>query len=247
MPDDLARAIVEAAKTFGHAIAAVPAAEAQERARAAPLRGYETAHALVRAYVAQVFQVRHSRQPRLDTLLGCRLQATPPADPALYSQAFNAVAIHLPWSEIEPEPGKFQWEAHDALVRWAGEQGHRVQAGPLIDFSGVNLPDWLWECDTDLFSIAGTLSRVRREGGAPLSAAGTHLAGLGRLEPRRRPGDARRRTAVADGPAGGYGAQGQPAARGGRRARPAVGRLPRRAAAAITRRSCSPTRCCGPV
>lgn len=156
MSDELARDLLDAAKTFGHAIAALPDAESEAKAREALLRGYEAAHDLVHAYVGQVFQVRHHRQPRLDTLLGCRLQTTP-ADPALYSQAFNAVAVNLPWNEIEPEPGQFQWEPHDALVRWAGEQGYRVQAGPLIDFSGRNLPDWLWECDTDPFSIVGTL------------------------------------------------------------------------------------------
>jgi hypothetical protein len=157
MPDALAGAIVDAAKVFGHAVATLPDATAAELAREALFRAYQSAHELVLAYVGQVFHVRHHRQPRLDTLLGCRLQTAPPADAAQYRQACNAVAVNLPWSEIEPQPGQFHWEAPDALMHWAAEQGHRVQAGPLIDFSGINLPDWLWERDTDLFSIAGTL------------------------------------------------------------------------------------------
>jgi hypothetical protein len=157
MPDTLAADILDAARTFGHAIAAQPDAEAGVQAREALLRAFWAAHDLVRAYVSQVFHVRHHRQPRLDTLLGCRLQTTTPADQALFSQSSNAVAVNLPWSEIEPEPGRCEWEAHDALLRWATEQGYRVQAGPLIDFSGRNMPDWLWDCDKDLFSIAGTL------------------------------------------------------------------------------------------
>ena len=48
------------------------------------IRAHRAAHELVQSYVSQVFRVRHHRQPRLDTLFGCRLQTVPPNDPTLF-------------------------------------------------------------------------------------------------------------------------------------------------------------------
>jgi hypothetical protein len=157
MPEALERDILDAARTFGHAVSALPDTEATSLARETLLRSYRAAHQLVVTYITQVFHVRHHRQQRLDTFLGCRLQTGAPANPAQFSQAFNAVGVPLAWCEIEPEPGDFHWETQDRLVSWAVSQGFKVQGGPLIDFSGRNLPDWLWERDADLFSLAGYL------------------------------------------------------------------------------------------
>jgi hypothetical protein len=157
MPEPLDQDILDAARTFGHAVSSLPDAEAGALARESLLKAYRAAHQLVQTYITQVFRVRHHRQQRLDTYLGCRLQTRVPSDPAQFSQAFNAVCVPLSWSEIEPEPNEFNWEAQDALVGWATAQGFKVQGGPLIDFSGRNLPDWLWERDADLFSLAGLL------------------------------------------------------------------------------------------
>ena len=62
---------------------------------------------LVQAYVEQVFQVRHSRQPRLDTSLSCGLTA-PPNPPATggdeaFHETFNAVQVCFPWRDVAPE------------------------------------------------------------------------------------------------------------------------------------------------
>jgi hypothetical protein len=157
MPEPLSEGILEAARAFGRAVAAQPDTEAGRLADASLVRAYRAAHDLVQAYVAQVFDVRHHRLPRLDTLLGCRLQSTPPTDSSGFTRAFSAAAIPMPWSEIEPEHGKLQWAAHDALVGWAAGQGLKITAGPLIDFSGRYLPDWLWERETDLFSLSAVL------------------------------------------------------------------------------------------
>jgi hypothetical protein len=187
LPDALGRDIVDAARTFGHAVSALPDPEAGTLARETLHRAFQAAHQLVECYAAQVFRVRHHRQPRLDTLSGCRLQSQVPADLAQFSRAFNAVAVPLAWNEIEPEPGKFDWGPQDALVSWATAQGHKVQAGPLIDFSGRNLPDWLWERDSDLFSLAGMLGEfveraVRRYQGSihiwQVSAGSNHAGVL---------------------------------------------------------------------
>ena len=157
MPDALAREIAESAHTFGRAIAAQPDGEATVLAQEALVRAHQAARGLVQSYIGQVFHVRHHRQPRLDTALGCRLQKSPPTNPAGFSRCFNAAVIPFAWSDIEPEQGQLDWQATDALVDWALRQGMKVMAGPLIDFSGHRLPDWLWERDTDLFSLVALL------------------------------------------------------------------------------------------
>jgi len=157
MPETLTQSIADTAHIFGRAIAAQPDREAIDLAQDALVRAHLAAPELVRSYIAQVFHVRHHRQPRLDTTLGCRLQTTPPADPAGYSRSFNAAAVPFAWKDIEPEHGNLDWRGPDALVDWAVGQGMKVMAGPLIDFSGLQLPNWLWERETDLFNLAGVL------------------------------------------------------------------------------------------
>ncbi len=128
---------------------------------------------LVGAYVGQVFQARHHRQPQLPTLLGCRITAARPSpEPsALMRQAFNSVRIPFTWSEIEPEEAVFKWDQYDALVQWARANDFTVTAGPLIDFSRARLPNWLWLWERDLQSIANfmcdfvetTIQRYRKD------------------------------------------------------------------------------------
>src|SRR5438477_145967 len=62
-----------ASRRFVRAIAEGDSPGVVPEARAALAEGYAAAGQLVQAYVGQVFQVRHQRQPRLDTALGCRL------------------------------------------------------------------------------------------------------------------------------------------------------------------------------
>jgi hypothetical protein len=160
MPPELDRRIAHATHLFGRAIAALPDPEGLRLAGEALAEAYQAGHELVRAYIDQVFQVRHQRQAQLDTLLGCRLQSSVPAtenEPA-FLEAFNAVVVPFAWSTIEPQPGQFAWDVYDRQVEWATRHGLRLIGGPLIDFSGRSLPDWFWERETDLLSIGGMFS-----------------------------------------------------------------------------------------
>lgn len=129
-------------------------------AQAALTCGCQAADRLVAAYIQQVFEIRHQRQPRLDTLLGCRLR--PPAPAAELAQAVsracNAYCLEFPWNEIEPAEGDYHWAPFDELVDWASAQGLALSGGPLVDFSGVGLPDWLWQRQRDLAGVAVHLS-----------------------------------------------------------------------------------------
>jgi hypothetical protein len=145
--------IHESALAFGKAVTHPSSPQAGDQAQDALMRAYQSADELVRNYIEQVFQVRHQRQPRLDTALGCRLGSRiPVAEPLL--RASNSVYLPFPWKEIEPSESNYQWAPHDALLEWASSQSLSVMAGPLIDFTKSKLPDWLGGWERDLHGIA---------------------------------------------------------------------------------------------
>ncbi len=157
---------------FGHAVTRQPSDETGPQAQTALTMSYQTAEQLVQAYMEQVFQVRHQRQPRLDSSLGYRLGASALEEKtaALVNPAANSVCLPFPWSAIEPSEGSYRWEMQDALLDWAQAQGLTMTAGPLIDFSSAQLPDWLWLWERDLATlakfmgnyVATTIRRYRR-------------------------------------------------------------------------------------
>ncbi len=117
---------------------------------------------------------------RLEATLGCRLGPTPPSaeTAALLKRTFNAV----------PHP---RCRGTSSRRRRRPTTGSRVSpccngrrptglpavAGPLIDFSSAQLPDWLWLWEGDLSSLAGFMCKnsSRRPCAAtgPASAAGS--------------------------------------------------------------------------
>jgi hypothetical protein len=154
--DALPVAIRDAARTFGRAVACAPAPEAGQLAQEALTRAYAAADELVNAYIHQVFQVRHQRQPKLEATLGVRLGAAVPADlvAAAVAEACNTVCLPLNWAGVEPAEGDYRWAPHDQLLDWAINTGLHVVGGPLIDFSTAGLPPWLWLWEKNLASIA---------------------------------------------------------------------------------------------
>jgi hypothetical protein len=156
VPPELAQRVHETSLAFGHAVTQLVPEDAAQQAQAALLSGYQAAEVLVQTYVDQVFQIRCQRQPGLDTALGCRLDAVlPRADLAdRFTQAFNSLCLPLTWKDVEVTQGTYNWERYDALIAWALDKGLRVTAGPLVDFSSVKLPDWLWPWERDLNKVA---------------------------------------------------------------------------------------------
>jgi Glycosyl hydrolase family 10 len=148
--------IQKAGQAFGQAVTQMPSAAGERQAQDALNQAFDSAAELVHAYVEQVFQIRHQRQPRLDTTLACRLGPTLP-DAALtgpLAGAFNAVYLPLAWNLIENTEASYRWDQTDALVDWALKQPFDVTAGPLIDFSSAQLPAWLWLWEGDVPSLA---------------------------------------------------------------------------------------------
>ncbi len=159
MPESLGCEIRDAYHALSRAISSSSSAEAIPHAGEALRHAHGAAQHLVQAYMNQVFQVRHARQAKLDTQFGCRLHSSVPAGSGAkaYLDAFNTAHVALSWRDIEPEPGRLCWEQQDQMVEWAVSRGLKVVAGPLVDFSGRTLPDWIWEKEPELLSLSGML------------------------------------------------------------------------------------------
>ena len=153
--------IHEATTAFGNAVSVAAAPEGADVARHALQLAYQTAEQLTHTYVQQVFAIRHQRQPRLDSTLGCRLgPAVPAADPGeALLQSINCISMPLSWNTIERQEGEFRWEQWDTLLDWAERHGVEVNAGPLIDFSSAQLPAWLWHWERDVAGIAAFMCK----------------------------------------------------------------------------------------
>src|SRR5262245_53463264 len=160
MSDTLAEEIRAATKAFGHAVMCQSEPQATPAALLALKPAFEAGHELARIYTRRVFELRHSRQPVFDAVMACRLDENEPADELAshFTRTFNAVSLPFHWRQIEPYHRRFSWDTADRITAWAQNQGLKVIGGPLIDFAGRNLPDWLWESATDLTSLSNYLA-----------------------------------------------------------------------------------------
>ena len=160
MPDGLKDAIHEATMSLGRAVARSSMPESSKLAQTAIAQAYSAADRLVLTYQEQVFQLRHQRQPRLETSLGCRLGAKVPVEPlsATLRETFNTVCVPLTWANVETREGEFNWEQSDQLFDWAITSGFHVVGGPLIDFAAGRVPPWMLQREKSLAGIAAVTS-----------------------------------------------------------------------------------------
>jgi hypothetical protein len=160
LPDTLTREIRAATSAFGRALMRLPDPDAIALAEDALKLAFEAAHQLVLIYTERVMEMRHDRQAQFDTSLSCRLDTDSPTQQSTnhFLQAFNTVSIPFRWQQIEGDKGQFSWETPDRLTSWALCHGLKTIGGPLIDFAGRNLPDWLWENLTDLSSLGNVMA-----------------------------------------------------------------------------------------
>jgi hypothetical protein len=151
----LAEEIRATCLAFSRAVT-LPTSEGNLEAQNVVAKGYQTSAKLVDAYVQQILEARHQRQPRLDTSLSCSLRGSRLVEDQATAilQAFNQLSFLFTWKEIEPTEGSYCWEAYDALLQWAQIQRLPLTGGPLIDFSAAQLPDWLWLWERDLATLA---------------------------------------------------------------------------------------------
>lgn len=159
--DALLQEVRDISLLFGRAVTQAPSEDAGRLAQQALERAARAAEQLVNAYLDQVFQIRHVRSPRLDTILGCRLdQAVPQGETAAaLTRTFNGVSLPFAWHAVEAKRDTFSWETIDAQLTWAEAQGLSISAGPLVDFSSSQLPGWLWQHERDLSALSRFMCR----------------------------------------------------------------------------------------
>lgn len=160
---DIQKEILDATHSFGKAAAHGPSpangAAALSGASGALLQGHRAARRLVDTYIEQVFQVRHLRQPRLETHWGCHLNTLPDAEnESLIRSTFNSISVPVSWRDLQPTETEFVWDELDRRVAWAKERftsgAGKTILGPLVDFSGRSVPDWLWSREAGLHELS---------------------------------------------------------------------------------------------
>ena len=79
------------------------------------------------------------------------LRATAEAYKNRLRDTFGFVSIPMPWKHTEPKAGQYQYAQIDSWVNWATRARKPMQAGPLLSFETLQLPEWLyiWEHDYD--------------------------------------------------------------------------------------------------
>lgn len=159
VPQPLLLAVHEASLAFGRSVTQPPSEQANVQALDALGLAYHRADELVGAYVEQVFQIRHQRQPRLETGLGVRLGPDVPQGAVAdeVSRTFNTASLTLAWHQAEPTEGQYTFERFDDVLTWALARDLEMTAGPLIDFSSARLPGWLWDHQGNLSAVASAL------------------------------------------------------------------------------------------
>ena len=83
---------------------------------------------------------------------GCCIDPDRMGDPRYLEQIkenFHFVTVPLNWKQVEPKEQVQNFDKLDACVEWLSKNRIAVKVGPLITFSPVTVPDWLyiWEND----------------------------------------------------------------------------------------------------
>lgn len=167
----LQQAMTDATRAFGKTITSAaggkPTQAETQQAQQTLAHSYRAAQQLVESYVEQVFHIRHQRAPKLDASFGCRVQpgANGPSDSllahsALFTRTFNTIEVAFSWCDIEAEEGTYNWKGYEELVQWALDRGLTIHGGPIIDFSSMQLPAWLWLWERDVPSMASFMCKA---------------------------------------------------------------------------------------
>ena len=118
------------------------------------LRGAVTASEALSMYHADIFLKRRQQAGSFGrNMFGCTLniQNTSEVYRKHLLENFDFVTLPTSWRTIEPKEQEYDWRALDAWVDFLSKRRIPIQAGPLVAFDELNLPDWLyiWEHDFD--------------------------------------------------------------------------------------------------
>lgn len=143
----------EARQLFTDAINMTDPAATDRTARKSLIKGIDATERLAMAHAEVLLHRRYATKPASSVSLGVRIwpQRDAAALREVIEKDFDVVSIPLRWNQIEAEDGVYEWEAIDRWMEWAARQGKPILAGPLLDFSKMTLPKWMyvWQHDYD--------------------------------------------------------------------------------------------------
>ncbi len=150
--EELNRLFDEARATF---VRALKADEPGEAARIADdaLAQAVTLGERICLFHANIFLGRRKacRTAGARTNFGCAvdLLSDPQRHHARLADTFDFINVPMPWKQMEPDEGRYQYARVDAWINWAARAGKPVYAGPLLSFAPEHVPQWLyiWEHD----------------------------------------------------------------------------------------------------
>ncbi len=159
--------------------------KADEALAAAVLAGEQ----LARVH-AEMLLNRRRRTGLPRTLVGIRADVSEEAPrSAVYRNAlvrnFDCVSIPMPWGQMQPEEESFATEGVDAAVEFVGRAKLPTIAGPLVDLTGGQAPEWLYLYENDFEAlrdlafayVRAAATRYRRIVKLWNVVAGLHAAG----------------------------------------------------------------------
>ncbi len=160
LPVDFVDILQRAQQSFRTAVSATSPSVADLAATDTLEALTQCGHALVLAYIQQVFQLRRSRSEAAEFELGCRFDTPPPAgvEGALHDVGRFAT-LSFSWKEIERVQGSFNWEKADELMAWAEQAQFLLTGGPIIDLGVDSLPEWLLTGQHDVNHLARVMCR----------------------------------------------------------------------------------------
>jgi hypothetical protein len=143
----------QARQIFTQALTAPMPGEANRKAAAALSHAIQATERLALAHADLLLRRRFGQRPAFPTTLGVRICPERESAPLreIVGRDFDVVQIPLRWKSLEVEEGRYDWEPVDRWVQWARANGKPIVAGPLLDFSGRSLPEWMhvWQHDYD--------------------------------------------------------------------------------------------------
>lgn len=161
IPAEFAEPYKAAHLAFGRSASSQHDLEAATRLATEALHhAFRAADSLTSGYATQALAGRLQRFKSLPASVGCELQGSVPSADAneLFTAAFNAAAVAVPWRSIESVEGEYDWDPIDRQLEWCEqqkcEQGKLlIRGGPLIDLGSDGLPAWLSRWEHDVFNL----------------------------------------------------------------------------------------------
>jgi hypothetical protein len=148
---ELNRELAAVRREYIEALKATDPAKVAARADEAVSRGVTLGERMALFHADVLLDRRKGAGPGWQPGFGCRVDlfSTGEAYASRMREAFDFIAVPVPWKQAEPKEHQFQYGQIDAWVNWAAKLGKPVHAGPLVSFEQANLPEWLylWEGD----------------------------------------------------------------------------------------------------